>query len=180
MAVWRTFGPPYIYHVWTMTKSPLYDYPFYNIAKKFHNNPFLTFSSLSHVLCRSRPGPNFKALSLIWPHFKKCKNVNGRFNENTLKTAVKMCWNIVIAFVRLILIIIVLKQLRGDMSLTLKNRNLESECVQKIYGDKADQLYVYGVWLMDQFVFQRCTIIRSTIFHDRFPIQQKTKHCHPT
>jgi len=23
--------------------------------------------------------------------FEKCKNVNGRFNENTLRTAVKMC-----------------------------------------------------------------------------------------
>ena len=30
-----------------------------------------------------------------------------------------------------------------------KNRNLESECIQKTYGDKADRFYVYGVWLMD-------------------------------
>ena len=76
--------------------------------------------------------------------FEKCKNVNGRFNENTLRTAVKMCWNIVIAFVRLLLITVFLKQLHGDISLTLKNRNLE--CIQKIYGDKADRCYVYGVW----------------------------------
>jgi len=48
-----------------------------------------------------------------------------------------------------------LKQLSGDISFTIKNRNLESECIQKICGDKPDRFYVYGVWLMDYFVFQR-------------------------
>ena len=80
--------------------------------------------------------------------FKRCKNVNGRFiNETILRKAVKMCWNIVIAFVRLILIAIFLKQLLGDISLTLKNRNLQSEYMQKIYGHKTDKCYVYDVWL---------------------------------
>ena len=32
------------------------------------------------------------------------------------------------------------------MILMLKNRNLE--CIQNIYGDKADRFYVCGVWLM--------------------------------
>jgi len=50
--------------------------------------------------------------------------------------------------VRLILIAIFPKQLLRDISLTLKNRNLESEFIQKIYGHKADRFYVYGVWLM--------------------------------
>jgi len=65
-----------------MTKGPLYNYSFYNIAKTFHNNPFLTVSSLSHALCRNRPGV---------VTFKKCKNVSGRFNENHFEKAVKMC-----------------------------------------------------------------------------------------
>jgi len=39
------------------------------------------------------------------------------------------------------LITIFLKELRGDISLTLKSRNLESECIQKTYGDKADRFY---------------------------------------
>jgi len=43
------------------------------------------------------------------------------------------------------LITILPKQLLRDISLTLKNRNLESECIQKIYGHKADRFYVYGV-----------------------------------
>jgi len=51
--------------------------------------------------------------------------------------------------VRLIVITIFSKQLHGDVSLTLKNRNLESECIHKIFGDKADRFYVYGVWLID-------------------------------
>jgi len=33
------------------------------------------------------------------------------FNETTLKKAVKMCWNMIMAFVRLSLITIFLKQL---------------------------------------------------------------------
>jgi len=40
-----------------------------------------------------------------------------------------------IAFVSLILIKIFLKQLCGDILLSLKTRNIE--CIQKIYGDKA-------------------------------------------
>jgi len=75
--------------------------------------------------------------------FKKCRNVNGRINETTLRKAVKMCSNIAVAFVRLILIAIFLKQLCGDILLTLKNRNLE--CIREIYGDKADRFYVYRV-----------------------------------
>ena len=81
--------------------------------------------------------------------FKNCKNVNGKYNETTLRTSIKMSWNIVIAFVRLILISISLKQHRGDISWTLKNRNHESECNQKICGEEADRFYVYGVWLTD-------------------------------
>ena len=54
--------------------------------------------------------------------FENCKNIN-RFNETTLTLAIKMGWNIVTAFVRLILITIFLKQLRRDLSLILKNRN---------------------------------------------------------
>ena len=40
-----------------MTKGPLHACPFYNIAKRFHNNPFLTFSSLAQAFCKSRSGP---------------------------------------------------------------------------------------------------------------------------
>ena len=59
-----------------MTKGPLYNCSFYNFAKRFHDNQFLTVSSLSHALCRNRPGV---------VTFKRCKNVNGRFNETTLR-----------------------------------------------------------------------------------------------
>jgi len=71
----------------------------------------------------------------------------------------KRCLNILIAFVRLILITVFHRQLHGDIYVTLKNRNLGSECIQKRYGDKADRCDVCGVWLMDKLIFQRWNII---------------------
>jgi len=59
-----------------MTKGPLHNCSFHNVAKRFHYNPFLIVSSLSHALCRGRPGV---------VTFKKCKNDSGRFNETTLR-----------------------------------------------------------------------------------------------